>query len=236
MSARWTRWRCISAGIALCVLALAAKCFVDARKFRRQFADWESAKPINTAVDFSTPGEFVAPFHQTCSSSHSEAICLRVPSTSIEGTTISQLLQGARARIEVYRKGDINPVEGADLDLSWTGDSLDGAFPVFFVAPFKRGNYEAKVTVTAGASALRGVPQQLEGRYLLCGLEAMPAEIATIGGIGFSVIGALIAAVLVYRLTRVPVHSKTSQDAAPNGGPAAPVDNLSVTERPPSVS
>ncbi|HEU5124371.1 MAG TPA: hypothetical protein VFW05_09940 [Verrucomicrobiae bacterium] len=237
MSARWTLWRYISAGVAICLLALAVKCFIDARAFRRQFAEWETAKPIDTAVDFSTLGEFVAPFHQTCSSSHSEVIALRIPSATIEGTTITQLLQGAQARIEVYRKGDTNAVETADLDLSWTGDSLDGAFPVFFVAPFRQGEYEARLTVTAGAPALRGVAQRLEGRYLLCGLEAMPAEIAKIGGIGLSVVGGLIAVVLLYRVTRAPVRSgRSQQDAAPNGGPATQLGKSNVTEGPPSMS
>jgi len=237
MSARWTSWRYISAGVALCLCALAVKCFVDARTFRERFAEWETAKPIDTVVDFSTPGELVAPFRQTCSSSHSEVIALRVPTAAIQGTTVTQLLQGVQARITVLQKGGTNTVESADLDLSWAGDSLDGAFPVFFVAPFRRGDYEARLTVTAGAPALRGVPQQLEGRYLLCGMEAMPAEIAKIGGIGFSVVGALIAAVLLYRVACVPVRSRTSQPcAAPNGGPATPLGNSGVTEGPPSVS
>lgn len=205
MSKRWTLWRCVSAGIALCLFALSVKCFIDAHGFRKKFAEWETAKPIDTAVDFSSPGEFVAPFHQTCSSSHSEIIALRIPSAVVEGTTITQLLQGAQARIEVYRKGDTKALETADLDHSWTGDSLDGAFPVFFVSPFSQGEYEARLMVTAGAPAMRGVPQQLEGRYLLCGLEAMPAEIAKFGGIVFSVIGGLIVVFLLYRIARVPI-------------------------------
>ncbi len=202
MSARWTIWRIISAGLALCLLGFAAKCFLDARKFRKQFEDWQTAKPIDAVVDLSTPGEIVVPFHQTCSSSHSEVIALRVPAAVLQGGSITQLLQGASARIEIFRKQDTNAVERAELDLSWTGDQIDGATPVFFVSPFRKGEYEAKVSVTAGAPGLRGVPQRLEGRYLLCGLEAMPAEVATFGGIGSGVLGCLVSVVLLYRLAR----------------------------------
>ncbi len=237
MSARWTIWRAISAGLALCLLGLAAKCFVDAQKFMKQFEDWETAKPIDTVVDLSTPGEIVVPFHQTCSSSHSEVIVLRVPAAAVQGGSITQLLQGASARIEVRHKQDTNIVESAELDLSWTGDLIDGATPIFFVSPFRKGEYEARVRVMAGAPGLKGVPQKLEGRYMLCGMEAMPAEIAKFGGIATSILGGVVGIVLLYRLARVPPHAQISQQgAAPNGGPATPVSSSKVTEGPPSVS
>lgn len=237
MTARWTMWRAISAGLALCLLGFAGKCFVDARKFRKQFEDWEAAKPIDTVVDLSTPGEIVVPFRQTCSSSHSEVIALRVPAAALQGGSITQMLQGASARIQVRSKQDTNVVESAELDLSWSGDLIDGATPIFFVSPFRKGEYEARVSVTVGAPGLKGVPQRLEGRYLLCGMEAMPAEIAKFGGVGSSVLGSLIAIILLYRLARVPLHPRVSQQtAAPNGGPAAPVANSGAGEGPPSVS
>src|SRR5262249_18532035 len=119
MSARWTIWRAVSAGLVLCLLGFAGKCFVDARKFRKQFEEWETAKPMDAAVDFSVPGEVVVPFHQTCSSSHSEVVALRLPAAALQGTTITQLLQGARARIEVRGRQSTNIVESAELDSSW---------------------------------------------------------------------------------------------------------------------
>lgn len=236
MTPRWTLWRYISAGLALVLAVLALKCFLDAHKFVKQFEEWKSAKPIDTAVDFSMPGEFVAPFLQTCSSAHAQIIALRVPGSAVENATIAQLLQGAQARIEVYRKDGTSPVESANLDLSWTGDSLDGAFPVFHVAPFSRGEYEARLIVTEGAPALRGVPQQLEGRYLLCGLEALPAAIAGIGGMGLSVLAGVIGAVLLYRVAFVPARSLTGQQAAAaNGGPSASIGNSNPPGGPPSA-
>jgi len=237
MSARWTIWRAISAGLALCLLGFAAKCFVDAQKFTKQFEDWETAKPIDTVVDLSTPGEIVVPFHQTCSSSHSEVIALKVPAAALQGGSITRLLPGAGARIEVRHKQDTNVVESAELDLSWTGDLMDGATPIFFVSPFRKGEYEARVRVTGGVPGLKGVPQKLEGRYLLCGMEAMPAEIAKFGGIATSILGGLVGIVLLNRLALVPPHSQISQQgAAPNCGPATAVSSSKVTEGRPSVS
>jgi hypothetical protein len=209
MRARWTLWRTISAVVALCLLGLGAKCFVDAKKLRRQFAEWEKAKPMDAVVDLSTPGEFVAPFRQTCSASHSEAVLLRVPAEALQARTITQLLNGLSARLEILRKSDTTVVESASAGLSWSGDTIDGAFPIFFVAPFREGEYDAKVTVTAGAPALKGIAQRLEGHYLLCGLEAMPATIADILGIAASTVGGVVAAILLYRLAFVPPRRRT---------------------------
>lgn len=210
MKARWTLWRAISAGCALCLLGLAVQFSLTARKLSQQFASWETAKPIDTAVDFSTPGEIVVPFHQTCFSAHSEVIGLRIPATALQGRRITQLLDGASARLEVRRLQTTNVVASAELDLSWAGELIDGVFPVFFVSDFSKGEYEAKVKVETGAPALKGVPQRLEGRYLLCGMEALPAEIAKDGAIIFAILGGLIGIVLLYRLARVPPRPKPS--------------------------
>ena len=220
MSARWTLWRIISAGVALCLLGLAAKCFVDAGKFRKQYAEWETARPLEAVVDLSTPGEFVAPFRQICSSSHSEVVALRVPPEALQGSTITQLLQGLSARLEILRRSDTTVVESAEARLSWGADTIDGAIPIFFVCPFGKGEYDARLTVTAGAPALKGIPQRLEGRYLLCGLEALPATIAKIGGIIASIVGGLVAVVLGYRLARVPPHRKADPTAPLEDNPA----------------
>jgi len=220
MSRRWNIWRAISAGLALCLFCFAVKCFSDARKFRKQFEEWETAKQIDVAVDLSTPGEIVAPFHQTCSSSHSQIVGLRVPAVALQGITIAEVLEGAKARIEIRRKPDTNVIESAELDSSRTSDLIDGAIPIFFISPFQKGEYEAKLKIIAGASRLKGVPQTLEGRYLLCGLEAMPAEIARFGGIGSSALGGLVAMILLYRLVRVPPRSQNIS-GVPEGPPPA---------------
>ena len=65
----------------------------------------------------------------------------------------------------------------------------------------------------------------------------MPAEIAKIGGIGFSILGSLVAAVLLYQVTFVPARSRTNQPgAAPNSGSATQPGNSSVAEGPRSTS
>lgn len=228
MRARWTLWRIISAVAALCLLGAAAKCFVDAKKLRRQFAEWEKAKPLDAVVDLSTPGEFVAPFRQTCSASHSEAVLLRVPPEALQATTITQLLNGLSARLEILRRSDTTVVESASAGLSWGGDTIDGAFPIFSVSPFEKGEYDARLTVTAGAPALKGIPQRLEGRYLLCGMEAMPAAIADILGIAASAVGGLVALVLLYRLAFVPPRRGTDATIPADTNPAdAPAPSAS---------
>jgi hypothetical protein len=77
--------------------------------------------------------------------------------------------------------------------------TLNGAIPIFGIPPFNKGAYKATITVIDGAPALKGIAQRLEGRYLLCGLERLPATIATGVGILAGVIGSIgaITAVLL---------------------------------------
>jgi hypothetical protein len=208
VSTRWTTQRIISGVVALCFLGFAGKFFVDTRQLRKQFEGWGSAKPVDTVVDLSTPGEVLTTFRQTCSSAHSEVVALRVPAALLQETATEQLLDGAKGRIEVYGKLDTNIVASAELEMSTDANLVDGAIPVFSLPSFPKGEYEARVIVTSGARALKGVPQRLEGRYLLCGMEALPAVVAKFLGIACSVIGGLVAIVLLYRLMRVPPHSR----------------------------
>lgn len=76
------------------------------------------------------------------------------------------------------------------------------------------GDYQARVTVTRGATGLKGTVQRLEGRYLLCGLEAMPAMIAKVVGVGSSLAGCLTTIVLLYRFAKGRRKVSESPDVA----------------------
>jgi hypothetical protein len=81
---------------------------------------------------------------------------------------------------------------------------IDGAIPIFHLATFKKGEYRARLRVTSGAPRLKGVDQKLEGRYVLCGLEAIPAAIALYTGIAASAVAGVIAValLLLFLMTR----------------------------------
>jgi hypothetical protein len=219
MSSRWTIWRAIWAGVSLLLLGFGAKCFLDARRHQRQFDQWETAKPIDVTVDLSAPGQSTAPFHQTCSSSHSEAVLLRVPTNLLQTTTVTQLLAGLNAELEIIGQGAATPIESARAELTWGQDTIGGAIPIFFVSPFRKGDYQARLTVTSGAPALKGVPQRLEGHYLLCGIEAMPAMIGNILGLVSTIAGGLTGIIVLCLVARGRRRSELArQTTAPNAG------------------
>src|SRR5262249_16727778 len=99
MNAQWTRWRVVSAAIAICLFVVAINFFISAAKFKRRFIEWQNAKPVTAAVDLSQPGEITLPFHQTCSSSHNEVVLLRVSEKARQAKTFVQLLDGLKARL-----------------------------------------------------------------------------------------------------------------------------------------
>jgi len=168
----------------------------DARKRSEAFTAWETAMPLKLPVDFSKPGQYEIEFNQTCSSAHSEVVALRVPPEVLTNNAATQLLSGLVATIEIRPQSGTGIVDSASAEVLWENQDLDGAIPIFSIASFRKGLYVAKVRVTEGAPALTGQKQILEARYLLCGLEALPAEIAKYLARGLLVGGAILAGVL----------------------------------------
>ena len=192
----WTIGRILASALSLALLGFGAKCLVDGHRGRRDFERWQTAKPVDAAVDFSVPGRYVLPFDQTCSSSHGETVALRVPPETLQGVTVTQLLAGLKAKLEITDLSGSTVVERADSEILWGDRTLNGAIPLFGMAPLRKGTYKATVTVMEGAPALRGVGQRLEGDYLLCGLERLPATVATVTGLGNAGIGCIIGVVV----------------------------------------
>lgn len=208
----------IAAAVALSLLGFGLKCLLDGHRLRRDFELWKTAKPVDAPIDVSAPGRFVLPLEQTCSSSHGETVGLRVPAKAVQGTTITQLLSGLRAHLEIRSRSGSNVVASAESHGMWDEEPRDGAIPIFSVAPFRKGFYEATVTVTEGAPRLKGVTQRLEGRYLLCGLERMPATIASLIGAGSSGIGGIVGVIVFLRVSRDRRRRCPGQQDGPANG------------------
>lgn len=227
----------IAFALSLLLLGFGVKCLFDGHRLGQDFERWQTAKPVDAAVDFSVPGRFVLPFDQTCSSSHGETVALRVPPEALQGRTITQLLAGLNAKLEIADKSGSHLAQRADSKVIWGEETLDGAIPIFGIAPFRKGAYKATVTVIEGAPALKGIAQRLEGRYLLCGLERLPSTIASGVGVVSAGIGAIIAVIVLLLAARHRDDPHGGQQGTPpNGGPAVPAGNSGVTDGPPSVS
>jgi len=164
---------------------------------------------MDVATDFSQPGIFASSFKQTCSQSHGETVLLRVPDSILSNTTPTMLMQGLRAQITIRTLAG-EEIYSSTSELLWDDQTMDGAIPIFSLDVFRRGDYEAAVKIHEGAPALAGVNQRLEVRYLLCGLESLPASIATLGGSIVGVLGLLVGFVLA--VSALPLHSPPNHD------------------------
>jgi hypothetical protein len=233
MRSLWTTGRVIWVTLSVLLIAYGIKCLFDGQRLQRGFKEWQTATPVNGPIDLSEPGRFVLPFDQTCSSSHSETVTIRVPSETLRATIVTELFAGLNARLEIIDKAGSNLVESAHSEIIAGEERLDGAIPIFRISSFKKGSYQAIVTVVNGASSLNGIPQRLEARYLLCGLERLPATIAGIMGIGCIGIGSIGSITICLLLARDRRRRSLGQ---PNGGPAMPDDNAGGTAGPPSAS
>jgi hypothetical protein len=237
MSTRWTIGRAVASALAVLFLGFGSKFLVDGHRGARSFEEWKTARPMDGVVDLSAPGQFSLPFDQTCSSAHGQVVGLRLPPEILQNRTITQLLAGLQARLEITSRSSGDVLERADSRIVWAEDTLDGAILIFGLASFPRESYEATITVVEGAPALSGIPQRLEGRYLLCGLERLPAIIDTVAGVGVTGIGAIIGAAVLFLMVRERRNTHIGQpDVPPKGGPTTSLGNASIPGGPPSVS
>ncbi len=202
MQLAWNKWTVAMTFATVFFLGSGVKFLFESKRLSEQFAFWENAKPMNIPVDFSKPGQFDADFKQTCSTSHGEVVALRLPPEVLKSTNVTQLLAGLEAKLEIQPANGTNQIDLATAELFWQNETLEGTLPLFSISPFQKGNYKAHISVTKGATALAGIPQSLEGRYLLCGLEALPAALTKIVGGSLLVLGAIFSGVTAWLLLR----------------------------------
>lgn len=198
MRLRWSKWTATTGVVAVFLLVIGVWYLFWSVERQREFESWEAATPMKCAVDFSKSGEYETVFHQVCSSSHGEVVALRISSDNTITNSFSNLLSGMEATIEIIPVSKTNPVDTASAEILWVDQTLDGAIPIFSISSFQKGDYTARIKVTSGAPALTGKTQQLEGRYLLCGMEALPAFIGRCLGIGLLSIGSLCLSLAIF--------------------------------------
>jgi hypothetical protein len=162
--------------IAITIPAIYYLC--EYRSLNRQYYEWVEARPISLPVDLSEPGTYSAPFRQTCSISHGEGIFLGVQAPPDINVTAADIFSGLDATIVIMdstnkelisRKfGTGGIVTGLEKNTIFLTD-LD------FIP---NGDYTARISISKGASALRGMKQELFAMYMLCGAERIPVVVS----------------------------------------------------------
>lgn len=185
-------------GLIIAVVSLGAAFFfgVLAYRFNEEFHEWMTARPMETSIDFSKPGTVSAPFYQTCSISHGEAIMLDCNIKDDKGNIPDGLLIGLLARLVITDEEGMEIVNTKLSDIDVSG--IDSQIMLADVPTFKTGNYMATISIDSGLPALANHPQTVYAKYQLCGLEQVPALVRGI----FSFCAGLVG--LVAGLTVVP--------------------------------
>ena len=174
-----------------------------------KFFESIDAKPIDIPVDFSRPGTFSGPFHQTCMSAHSESICLEIPIEVRErlvGDEPSESEGFAALRfvcVLTNAEGEMVGEDQFEGRLSGLTRPVEGAIVLMRFVPFKTGEYTLDVEVTQGQPELAGVEQRLIARYDLCGLELLPTYISVVIG-SVLILVALVVAQRARKRLRAP--------------------------------
>jgi len=192
--------RKVAYGVAILFFAAGIFLLITAHKYRCNFHQWREARPVDLTVDLSAPGEFKGTFQQTCHISHGEEICLILPPDRSPTIPLTTLFSEVRFICRII-DGDGNE----KLSQEFTGELVYGdsricddrfpgaAIPLLKFHPFEDGAYQMLVSVKNGTPALHDVPQRIIGRYLLCGLEMMPAFLSMIAGIASMLVAAVVA-------------------------------------------
>lgn len=202
MRAPWTIGRVVAVVFSLLLIGFGGKCLWEGNRLNHDFERWQAAVTVDGPIDFSEPGQFVMNFDQTYVSPHGgDFVSLQVPQTVLQQTTVTQLLTGIKAIFTIVDKSESNSVTSADFYI-WKEDATNGVIPIFRIPSFRKGSYQAIVTVIEGGPALKGVNQTLQGRYELCGLERMVAMILFVIGGASAGLGILVGLVVYSRLAR----------------------------------
>jgi hypothetical protein len=107
-------------------------------------------------------------------------------------------MEGLEADLRVFDESEQDEVLSGTAE-PLEGRTFDGAVPIFELPDFPKGEYRVKITVVKGASALKGIGQRLEGRYVVCDLERMAAQLGYILGTLSLLTGGLISGVTAGR-------------------------------------
>jgi hypothetical protein len=213
MRKRYPVLKIIFTVIAVALFLFGAMFFIESQKGYAQFRAWLEARPVSIKVDFSKPGTYTSNFEQTCSVSHGEIFGLELPKSALDNKEINYLLEGLNANCVIT---DANGNEFISLALPDPNTYRKSVYFDNLVTlnqehPFENGTYHISISVSKGAPALSGIEQKFVARYLLCGIERLPADISRLASIVCFIVGGVT--VLTMFLMAVRKARKNRQPA-----------------------
>jgi len=191
-------------GLMIAASGVTASVYYACDSYRRnkEFHRWFEDRPIHFTVDLSKPGDVTVPFHQTCGTSHGEALFIKLTPDVESDDEIGELFDGFSATI-IISDADGTEIEQATIGKS-TIERWNGSEDLLLtdIAPFQKGEYLATLRVEATAPQLANREQVIYAKYQLCGLEQFPAFIVGAFSLGAGIIGVGASICVVPNLRR----------------------------------
>ena len=206
--------------IAIIGVCISIWCARDAVRMNAEFNQWLDARPMETAIDLSEPGETTVPFHQTCSISHGEALYLTCDLDGESKVNTEELFAALSGNV-VIKDSDGKEIESVEINCK-TVQYWDGKIMLANFAPFRTGDYIATIRVDTGVAALADKEQTIYAKYQLCGLEQMPAVLTGAFAFSVGIIGLVAAVCVLPGLLRCGIW-RCTKDAEPSGEREPPV-------------
>ena len=149
-------------------------------------------------IDLSQPGEYYGNLQQTASFTCKQVLRVETARSFASSEEAVAVLEGLSGHL-VIKDGNNNVVY--EKEVSPEAFGVDPAGPDFWpellFSPIAEGEYRVVLSVQHGAPALKDVPQELVGRYLLCGIEYIRSTVLGIAALVFSVICGAMAWIVV---------------------------------------
>jgi len=184
---QWTFAGSVLTGLGLLLLCFSASFAWEATKMARRNALAETAEPLRMSVDLSRIGTYTGRLDQVTSHTCKQSLVLEADLDKSSEESVGKALDGLKGRL-IIKTPDNQPVLDTYIDADTIQPALDSTTNVlwtmgFQVRPFRRAAYTVDLIVTEPAAAMRGKPQFIVSRYILCGIEQL--QVTVVGGIAF---------------------------------------------------
>jgi hypothetical protein len=199
--------RIIGIVLAAILIVLSVGCFIQSHNLAKPIHKLREATPICMKVDVSKPGVYSGAIDH---SEHEEyahlGVILYLEHES--DLTFPEIFNEIEGKIETF-DDDGKMITQFELYTKSPphrlgSDNIKGYPPCWILEPFTAEQKTIKITVTKPVEKLGNTGQTFEGHYLLCGMELLPAGIATLCGLIFLGIGLLIILIIIL----VPIYMK----------------------------
>jgi hypothetical protein len=215
-------WGRIVAGAVAALILVIAVNFLFASAQARSRADAARvAEPIRLAVDFSKPNTYMGKLSHTFCNACSDCLEIVTESPFASPEDAMKIAEGLKGRLTITdSQGTVITERSFGPEIRCTQVASGRWVPIIEFGYFPEGTYDLKLSIDAGAPLLVSVPHTLVGRYQLCGIEYIPAQILWLLGIGGCSLSVLIGLVIVVVTVKKRRDSLALLNAAVRGRPA----------------